>query len=232
MAMNLKSNKIHCILCKGSVAFENGDSQRFSDHLKFDHEVTDGLEWVLAGSVVTSETRQRVLQVIKKNNPLLNGNVKEKEEKPIIDIEVTEEEVVGSETAAAVDVTKENDPLDTTEANTKVKAAEKVRVSIPCNFCPYKAKSNFGMLKHVKRFHAENNAIEEKEYADGVQSGKDLESNEKVESDEISKDPEVIPVETDKSRDDIRKKRSEVFDNVHKMLIEETGGRKPKRKNK
>ena len=151
--MNLKSNKIHCILCKGSVAFENGDSQRFSDHLKFDHEVTDGLEWVLAGSVVTSETRQRVLQVIKKNNPLLNGNVKEKE-KPIIDIEVSEEDgatdIVESETAAAVDVTKENDPLDTTEADTKVKATEKVRVSIPCDFCPYKAKSNFGMLKHLE----------------------------------------------------------------------------------
>ena len=79
--MSAKTVKIRCILCNGAVAFDKGDTTRFSDHLRTDHEASDGLDWVLAGSVVSPSTRQKVLHVIERSNPLLRGKTQEKDEK-------------------------------------------------------------------------------------------------------------------------------------------------------
>ena len=90
--MSAKTVKIRCILCNGPVAFDKGDTARFSDHLRIDHEASDGLDWVLAGSVVSPSTRQKVLHVIERSNPLLRGKTQEKDEKVITDIELSDGE--------------------------------------------------------------------------------------------------------------------------------------------
>ena len=90
--MSAKTVKIRCILCNGPVAFDKGDTARFSDHLRIDHEASDGLDWVLAGSVVSPSTRQKVLHVIERSNPLLRGKTQEKDEKVIVDIEPSGDE--------------------------------------------------------------------------------------------------------------------------------------------
>ena len=90
--MSAKTVKIRCILCNGPVAFDKGDTARFSDHLRIDHEASDGLDWVLAGSVVSPSTRQKVLHVIERSNPLLRGKTQEKDEKVITDKELSDDE--------------------------------------------------------------------------------------------------------------------------------------------
>ena len=54
-----KAKKIHCVLCNGVVAFDKSSPERFSEHLRFDHEVSEGLDWVVAGSLISVETSQR-----------------------------------------------------------------------------------------------------------------------------------------------------------------------------
>ena len=69
--MTLK--KIHCILCNGSVAYE-GDATRFNDHLRMDHEVTQGFEWVLGGSLLDPWKRETILRAIPNENVIQDVN--------------------------------------------------------------------------------------------------------------------------------------------------------------
>ena len=169
-----KTKKIHCVLCNGVIAFDKTNSERFYEHIKFDHEVTEGLDWVVAGSLISVDTRLRVLDVIEKSTPFVRTSKvpvgeKEKEpsEKAIINIELTDEgeEIVEKNTP---ETPEETEKAANTETNTDkeveeppTEAAENVpenvitekTVEISCKFCPYKSKTRFGLNKHVKKSH-------------------------------------------------------------------------------
>ena len=58
------SNEIRCLLCSGSVAYQDEDTFMFFEHLRLDHEVRCGQDWVLGGSLMDWNKREQVMHDI------------------------------------------------------------------------------------------------------------------------------------------------------------------------
>ena len=244
-----KTKKIHCVLCNGVVAFDKNSPERFSDHLKFDHEVQEGLDWVVAGSLISVETRQRVLEVIEKSTPFLRTSKapmsdkgKESSEKAVIDIvldddeeqevdkntsenteetaaETAEKSVVETATSETNDEKAGEDPPTETAEDIpeKVIIASK-KIDISCKLCPYKATTNFGLNKHVKKIHPQTPL---------KNSGQDIIKLVQSETDKLidsAKKKTGHYKETDKVSETENEtgKSNSVYGDIHKMLVEET----------
>ena len=55
---------IICILCKGVVPFKDGDKSRFADHMNNDHKANSGINFFLAGCLMSREQIKAVETVI------------------------------------------------------------------------------------------------------------------------------------------------------------------------
>ena len=268
--MNPKTKRIHCVLCNGVIAYDRNNSERFSEHLKVDHEVSEGLDWVVAGSLISLETRQRVMEVIEKSTPFLRtskvpveNKVKEQSEKAIIDIVLTDEEdeVVGKKSLETLEETEKAANTDTNagkekeEPSTENIITEK-KVEISCKFCPYKATTNFGLGKHVKKSHpstpkragdhiiklvqTETERLREsakkktglyKETSDVSETENETSklSETENETNKVSgTDNETSKISETEKVSESMTKATNVYSDVHKMLVEETKTKKRK----
>merc|ERR1719347_106545 len=58
-------NKIFCILCNGVVSL-GGTKERFRGHMKYEHEAQTGIDFLLAGCLMTTEERKVVEEIMEK----------------------------------------------------------------------------------------------------------------------------------------------------------------------
>ena len=79
-------SSIACFLCKGMISYKNKDATRFETHMRDEHMVHFGLEYLLASCVMSEKERLAVLEVAK--------DVMKERIKPIKDQDTTLEEEV------------------------------------------------------------------------------------------------------------------------------------------
>ena len=54
-----------CFMCNGFVSFKNKDPTKFQKHLNNEHAAYFGMEYLLAGCIMTEEERMAVKDVVK-----------------------------------------------------------------------------------------------------------------------------------------------------------------------
>ena len=68
-----------CLLCRGMVAFRNGDPTRFNNHMEYEHQAYFDMEFLLAACMMNEEEREAVRNVMSDKTPVLNPSINSKD---------------------------------------------------------------------------------------------------------------------------------------------------------
>merc|ERR1712189_113613 len=68
-----------CLLCRGMVAFRNGDPTRFNNHMEYEHQAYFDIEFLLAACMMNEEEREAVRNVMSDKTSVINPIINSKD---------------------------------------------------------------------------------------------------------------------------------------------------------
>jgi len=166
---------IVCFLCKGRLSYKNDDASKFEKHMKNEHMVKFGLEYLLAGCNMSEDERLAIKDVIKEWRI---------EQEKVVSEEVMKEEVDKDESKRIKDEpdisVKDNDTTLEEDAEEVVSSKSKPKPNkskleaqaarFQCDDCPISFTQSGNLEEHISRKHKNksNKKSKSKEILDSI----------------------------------------------------------------
>ena len=156
---------IVCFLCKGRLSYKNDDATKFEKHMKNEHMVKFGIEYLLAGCTMSEDERLAIKDVIKEWRV---------EQEKIVSEEIIKEGVDKDKTQGIKDdpdnSTKDNDTTLEEDAEEFVLSKSKSNKSKPeakaarfqCDDCPISFTQASNLEEHRSRKHKDKSTKKSK----------------------------------------------------------------------
>ena len=57
--------RVQCFLCSAKIFYGQNDQERLRDHLRSEHSIDTGLDYLVAGCLMNDEEREAIVNVVK-----------------------------------------------------------------------------------------------------------------------------------------------------------------------
>ena len=153
--------RVQCFLCSAKIFYGQNDQERLRDHLRSEHSIDTGLDYLVAGCLMNDEEREAIVNVVKDrevgadtDESLEEDVVKEEPEKDVAKIEVGDVVSLADLVPETTLQEGSEDSLQFGEASPP-RAEERPVVEFPCPDChltfKLKVKLNRHLKSHVKK---------------------------------------------------------------------------------
>jgi len=154
---------IVCFLCKGRLSYKDENTTKFEKHMKNEHLVKFGFEYLLAGCTMSEDERLAIKDVIKESRSEQEkiGSEEVNSESTADEDEFEKDtEVIKDDTDQ--DTTLEEDAEEIQQKKSSKSKSDAKTVRFQCEDCPISFTQSNSLEEHISRKHKKQNATKNK----------------------------------------------------------------------